>query len=173
MKNWPFTSIGCMKLIPGYLLLFCVLVAGITVFARPEKPYKMAEEVALPTPGGDTLRLSSLRGKVVLVDFWASWCGPCRVSNQHLTELYEKYHAQGFEIFGVSIDNDRERWKAAITTDKINWLQVNQQGGWQAPITYQWHIDKLPSSFLIDQEGRIVAVDPSYGVIKSWLKDLL
>jgi thiol-disulfide isomerase/thioredoxin len=156
------------------VLLFCLLMAGAgSIGAWPGTTYKMADEVALPSPNGDTIRLSSLKGKVVLVDFWASWCGPCRVSNKHLAELYEKYHPQGFEIFGISIDNDLDRWKAAIASDKINWLQVNQRGGWQAPITYQWHIDKLPSSFLVDQEGKIVAIDPSYGVIKSWLKDLL
>ena len=162
-----------MKFQPCHLFLLSLLLVGSAALARPGNSYKMADEVALPTPGGDTLRLSSLKGKVVLVDFWASWCGPCRVSNQRLLELYASYHDRGFEIFGISIDNDREKWKAAIAADRISWLQVNQQGGWHAPITYQWHVDKLPSSFLIDQEGRIVAVDPSYGVIKSWLKDLL
>src|SRR5258708_5713138 len=100
-----------------------------------------APEISLPSVSGDTLHLSSLKGKVVLLDFWASWCGPCRATNKQLAKLYPKFREKGFEIFSVSLDDNVQSWKKAIQKDKISWLQVNDGGGWDAKTAISWHID--------------------------------
>ena len=133
----------------------------------------MATEIALPSTNGDTLRLSSLKGKVVLLDFWASWCGPCRVANRGLLKLYDKYKSKGFEIFSVSLDDEKESWMKAIKKDKINWLQVIDKGGWETPTAFKWNISALPTSFLIDKDGRLVAMDLEGKELEKALKDIL
>lgn len=142
------------------------------VFAQP-KQGQPAAEIALPSVNGDTLRLSSLKGKVVLLDFWASWCGPCRVSNKNLVKIYEKYKPQGFEIFGVSLDDEKDKWKAAIKKDKVTWLQVNEAGGWEATVAQAWNLVAIPTSFLIDKEGRLLAMDLEGKDLEKALKYLL
>lgn len=132
-----------------------------------------APEIALPAVSGDTARLSSLKGKVVLLDFWASWCGPCRIANKGLQKIYSKYKAKGFEIFGVSLDNDKTDWKKAITKDKISWLQVNENGGWQAPTAINWGINAIPTSYLIDRSGRLIAMDLTGKELDKTLKEML
>lgn len=162
-------------ILPGLRLVICLLftLSSLFVNARPGDSLRTAAPVELLSPNGDTVKLSDLKGKVVLVDFWASWCGPCRVNNRKLADLYQKYQQKGFEIYGISIDNDKNKWRAAIAADKITWVQVNQRGGWDAPVTLDWNIDKLPSTFLLNAEGQIIAVDPNYGVLMAWLKELL
>ncbi len=145
-----------MKRKPILLIIF--MLALMQVFAQP-KYGKMADEIALPSPNGDTVRLSSLKGKVVLIDFWASWCGPCRMSNKQLVKIYPKYKDKGFEILGVSLDEKAEPWKKAISKDKISWLQVNDNGGWDAKTVINWQISAIPTSFLVDKEGRLIATD--------------
>jgi peroxiredoxin len=132
----------------------------------------VAPDISLPDPNGQVLSLSALRGKMVLVDFWASWCGPCRVTNKKIKPLYEAYQAAGFEIYGVSVDNNAEAWKKAIKADGITWLQVNQPGNWESPVARAWGIEQLPTSYLLDKEGRIIATDPSYEELKRWLSAL-
>ena len=134
---------------------------------------QLATEVALPSLSGDTLLLSSLKGKVVLLDFWASWCGPCRSSNRELTKLYPKYKNKGFEILGVSLDDELAKWKTAIVKDKITWLQVNDPGGWDAKTAMRWNISAIPTSFLIDKEGKLVAMDLTGKELEKALKYLI
>ena len=134
---------------------------------------QLATEVALPSLSGDTLLLSSLKGKVVLLDFWASWCGPCRSSNRELTKLYPKYKNKGFEILGVSLDDEQAKWKTAIVKDKITWLQVNDPGGWDAKTAMRWNISAIPTSFLIDKEGKLVAMDLAGKELEKALKYLI
>lgn len=114
-------------------------------------------EIALPNPDGDTLRLSDYRGDVVLVDFWASWCGPCRKSNPHLVELYKKYSAKGFEIFGVSLDRSRDAWISGIQADDLTWPQVSDLQYWNSSVVKDFGISGIPFTVLIDEKGTILA----------------
>jgi thiol-disulfide isomerase/thioredoxin len=100
-----------------------------------------------------------MKGKVVLVDFWASWCGPCRKNNPNLVALYSKYKAQGLEILGVSIDKSKSDWTKAIEKDGLTWLQVLDPGGWNAQSTLDYGVDAIPASFLIDKAGVIRGVN--------------
>ena len=108
---------------------------------------------------GDTIRLSAMKGKIFLLDFWASWCGPCRISNRQLVKLYSKYKGKGFEILGVSIDESMGDWKKAITKDKITWLQGNDAKGWDAMGAIKWQVEAIPASFLINKHGDVVAIN--------------
>lgn len=155
-----------------FCLLAVAMMLQLAISAQP-KQGQQAAEIALPSANGDTLRLSSLKGKVVLLDFWASWCGPCRVSNKNLVKIYEKYKPKGFEIFGVSLDDEKDKWKAAIKKDKVTWLQVNETGGWEAKVAQAWNLVAIPTSFLIDKDGRLLAMDLEGKELEKALKYLL
>lgn len=155
-----------------FIVLLITSFISIVVDAQPRQG-QPAAEIALPSVSGDTIRLSSLKGKVVLLDFWASWCGPCRSSNKELTRLYPKYKNKGFEILGVSLDDEGSKWKNAIAKDKITWLQVNEPGGWLAKTALNWNISAIPTSFLIDKEGKLLAMDLTGKELEKALKYLI
>lgn len=116
-----------------------------------------APDFTLKTPTGEDLSLSSLRGKVVLIDFWASWCGPCRRENPNVRKLYRRFHYKGFEILGVSLDNDGNRWKGAIQADSLTWPHVSDLRGWQSSAAQLYQVSSIPQTYLIDKDGRIMA----------------
>jgi len=154
------------------ILLFSILLFNASAIAQP-KQGQLAEDIALPTPEGDTLHLSDLKGKVVLLDFWASWCGPCRVANRGMAKIYSKFRDKGFEIFSVSIDNEKKDWIKAIKKDNITWKQVNMPGSWESPIARRWGIEAIPTSYLIDRDGHLVAMDLEGKQLEETLKYLL
>lgn len=154
------------------IVIVLILIAGNDLPAQIKQGYK-APDVALPTSAGDTIRLSSLRGKVVLLDFWASWCGPCRVSNKGLVKLYPKYKDKGFEILGVSLDEDADDWQKAVKKDKISWLQVIDNGGWESKTVNQWRISAIPTSYLINKDGVLIAMDLEGKELEKALNELL
>jgi peroxiredoxin len=134
---------------------------------------QQAPELSLPGKNGDTVTLSSLKGKIVLIDFWASWCVPCRRNNPFLVYLYKKYKSRGFEIYGLSIDEEKDRWLRAVAKDKLTWPQVVDNKGWDAPSSLSYGVDAIPANFLLDKEGKILAVNLEGMALEKELKRLL
>jgi peroxiredoxin len=117
-----------------------------------------APEISLPAPEGDTIKLSSTRGNVVLLDFWASWCSPCRIESPNLVKAYNLWHRQGFEIYQVSLDKTREEWLKGIKDDHLEkWIHVSDVKYWNSPVVAIYRIESIPANFLLDREGRIIA----------------
>jgi len=117
----------------------------------------IAPDIQLKSPDGNIIKLSSLRGKVVLIDFWASWCGPCRRENPNVKRVYHRFKEKGFEIYGVSLDNDASRWKGAIAADQLGWLHVSDLMGWQSSAAQLYQVHSIPQTVLLDKDGRIIA----------------
>jgi thiol-disulfide isomerase/thioredoxin len=153
-----------------WVLLMVSMVLNVQLDAQAPKKGQVAPDIQLPDAQGIPLALSSLRGKIVLIDFWASWCGPCRRANKSMQPIYQQYQDKGFEIYGISLDESAEDWLKAITADKIKWKQVRETGGWNAPISTAWRIEQIPSTFLLDQQGVVVAIDPTPDQIRSYLR---
>lgn len=118
----------------------------------------IAPELEFLDPNGQTRKLSDMRGKIVLLDFWASWCGPCRRENPHVVEMYHKYHDKGFDVFSVSLDQRAENWKAAIAKDGLVWPNhVSDLKGWQSEAAKIYGVSSIPCTFLLDKDGKILA----------------
>jgi peroxiredoxin len=117
-----------------------------------------APEISLPTPEGDTIKLSSTRGSFVLLDFWAAWCVPCRQENPNLVKAYNLYHKNGFQIYQVSLDKTKEAWIKGIQDDNLkNWIHVSDVKYWNSIVVPLYKIESIPNNFLLDKEGRIIA----------------
>ena len=130
----------------------------------------MAKDIKLPDVNNQVTTISSLKGKVVLIDFWASWCRPCRQTVPGLKKLYSQYHNKGFEIYGVSLDENADAWKAAIQQDGSGWIHVNDKTG---NVANQWVVSVIPTSFLLDKTGKIVAVDEEVKSLSALIPKLL
>ena len=101
--------------------------------------------------------LSQLRGKYVLIDFWAAWCRPCRMENPAVKKVYDKYHRKGFEILGVSLDQSREAWVGAIQADGLPWKHVSDLGYWNNAAAQEYGGSSIPFTVLLDREGKVIA----------------
>jgi len=131
-----------------------------------------APEIALNTPTGERLALSSLRGKYVLIDFWASWCGPCRRENPNVIKTYAAYKDKGFEIYGVSLDQDRAAWLKAIETDGLIWKHVSDLQYWNSVAAQAYQVSAIPMTFLLDKEGKILAKGLRGSALDQYLANL-
>ena len=126
---------------------------------RATAPGTQAPEINLPTPAGSKMALSSLRGKYVLIDFWASWCGPCRQENPNVVKAYNQFKGKGkgFTIYSVSLDQDKGKWEKAIATDGLIWNHVSDLAGWNSVAGAAYGVKSIPQSFLLDPQGKIIA----------------
>ena len=154
-----------------------------------------APDIKLPSPTGKTYALSELKGKVVLIDFWASWCGPCRRANPHVVQAYKKFNNKGFEVFSVSLDGldsrtkarfptesqvkqqmerSKDRWVKAIEKDGLEWdYHVSDLKKWESAPASVYGVRGIPRTFLVDRDGKIAAINPSHYELEGILKDML
>lgn len=132
-----------------------------------------APEIKLPDTNGKNIQLSSLKGKIVLIDFWASWCGPCRAENPNVVKLYDKYKNKGFEILGVSLDRDKNAWLNAIEKDKLTWLHISDLQFWQSIAAKTYQIQAIPATYLVDKQGTIIAKNLRGEELANKLKEVL
>ncbi len=131
-----------------------------------------AANLAAPTPEGKMLDLKSLRGKYVLIDFWASWCGPCRRENPNVVRLYNKYKDKGFDILGVSLDNKKDKWVDAIAKDKLDWHHISDLKGWSSALAKPYGVKGIPYTVLVDKEGKILATRLRGASLEAKLKEI-
>jgi peroxiredoxin len=117
----------------------------------------VAPDFSGPTPDGKTLSLKQALGKVTIVDFWASWCGPCRKENPNVVALYNEFHAKGLNIIGISLDKDDAKWKEAIAKDGLTWNHVSNLQFWSDPIAVLYNIKSIPATYILDEKGVIIA----------------
>ena len=136
-------------------------------------PGTEAPEISLPSPAGDTIKLSSTRGKIVLLDFWASWCTPCRRENPSLVKVYDTYQTKGFEIYQVSLDKTREVWLKGISEDNIEkWIHVSDLKYWSSVVVPLYKLESIPANFLLDREGRVIGSDLRGEILEKRLAEI-
>jgi len=125
------------------------------------------------TPEGKEMSLKDLRGKVVLLDFWASWCGPCRKENPNVVKMYKKYQEKGFDILGVSLDKTKDRWLKAIKQDGLTWHHVSDLRGWSNSAARIYNVTSIPQTILLDKDGKIIARNLRGASLERKLEELL
>jgi thiol-disulfide isomerase/thioredoxin len=164
-----------MKNLRNFILSFILILSAFIVKAQGPTPNIADDRLDFSVTGikGDTIKLSSLKGKVLILDFWASWCGPCRYSNKTLVKLYSKYKGKGLEILSVSLDDEMKDWKKAVAKDKITWLLGIDLAGWDAMSAIKWQVDALPSTFLVNKDGDVVLINPEKDDLENKIKELL
>ncbi|MGB0368891.1 MAG: TlpA family protein disulfide reductase, partial [Flavobacteriales bacterium] len=116
-----------------------------------------APEIALVSPDGEAIKLSDFRGKITMIDFWASWCKPCRMENPNVVRVYNRFKDKGFEIFGVSLDKDQDQWIQAIAQDGLTWKHGSELKFWQSSFVPAYNLNGIPMTYLLDENGIIIA----------------
>jgi thiol-disulfide isomerase/thioredoxin len=131
-------------------------------------------EISMANPSGKIIKLSDLKGKVVLIDFWASWCGPCRAENPNVVKMYQKFKNKGFTVFSVSLDEDASKWKEAIAKDQLEWeYHVSDLKGWKSSVVPTFGIEGIPYTVLVNKEGKIIGKNLRGEKLEETLNELL
>lgn len=133
----------------------------------------IAPDFSAKTPEGKVVSLKKSMGKVTIIDFWASWCGPCRKENPNVVAMYNELHSKGLNIVGVSLDDDMSKWQEAIAKDKITWTQISNLKKWSEPIAKMYQVEQIPTTFILDASGKIVAQDLRGDELKAKVNELL
>ena len=144
------------KIILLFGLILCVSASNAQIKIGDSLP-----DFQLKNNKETTINLASLKGKTVLIDFWASWCAPCRLANKKLAPLYNQYKNESFEIVGISLDTDKMKWMNAIQKDKLTYEQLIDSKGFDAKSALLFGVEELPNSYLFDASGKLVAINPT------------
>ncbi|MDP2161697.1 MAG: TlpA disulfide reductase family protein, partial [Flavobacterium sp.] len=147
-------------------------------FVAPQLPTSIGEvapNFSAPNPEGKVISLNENLGKVTIIDFWASWCKPCRIENPNMVALYNDFKDKGLQIIGVSLDqeNAAEAWKQAIAVDKLTWVHLSNLKHWKDPIAQLYNVESIPAIFILDQNGTIVAKDLRGDALRAKIAELL
>ena len=153
---------------PESSLILLERIQAATQFGPGGSPPDFEQE----DPNGQSVKLSDFKGQYLLLDFWASWCGPCRRENPNVVKMYAKYRAKGFEILGISLDNNRQRWLNAIEKDQLTWPQVSDLKGWSNKVAQQYQVTAIPKTFLLDPAGKIIAVNLRGPALEAKLEEI-
>lgn len=153
------------NIVAAFLMLFSFSLANAQIKIGDNLP-----NIQLQNDKNTTIKLNSFKGKTVLVDFWASWCGPCRLANKKLVKIYDQYKTQNFEIVGISIDTDKSKWLKAIEKDKMKHTQLIDPKGFDAKSAVTFGVDALPAAYLFDASGKLIAINPTEAQIIAQIK---
>lgn len=136
---------------------------------------KIAPNFTAPTADGELLSLNDIKGKATIIDFWASWCKPCRIENPNVVRVYEKYHDKGLEIISISLDKEgqKERWLKAVKDDNMNWYHVSNLKFWNEPVAKIYNVRAIPATFILDENGEIVAKKLRGNALEQKIAELL
>jgi thiol-disulfide isomerase/thioredoxin len=172
-----------ITIVPVLALFVAVQLNHVRLTPGPEVGLEVgnkAPDIKLPNPDGKEISLSSIKGKVILIDFWASWCGPCRRENPHVVKAYMHYkdkkfkNGKGFTVYSVSLDQNKDGWKNAITKDSLIWdYHVSDLKYWQSDAAALYQVRGIPANWLIDSDGIIVAKNLRGAQLEATLESLL
>lgn len=133
----------------------------------------VAPDFTLPDINGNPVTMSSIKGKIKILDFWASWCGPCRLNNPALKKLYDEFHSKGLEIIGISLDHSKAGWQKAIEKDGLEWINVSSLKGWECEIAHSYNVSGVPALFILNENNRIIATGLRGEQLRTFLQEHL
>ena len=133
----------------------------------------LAPDFTLPDTNGNPVTMSTVKAKIKIIDFWASWCGPCRLNNPALRKIYEEFHSQGLEIIGVSLDNSKVAWQKAIEKDGLSWINVSSLKGWDCDVVRLYNVSGVPALYILNENNRIIATGLRDEELRAFLQEYL